>query len=213
MPSFSPDTIKSTLLNSGGIAFNDKYLVTLNKPPAFELPGGQHMRQRLSLLCDTATLPTKSLATYEKQIYGPVKAMPYRMTFTEASVSFIMTDSMEEKKYFDTWQNKIIDQNTGNVGFFNDYVCDINIKKFGRNAKTTEDSPTYEVILIDAWPSIVSEIQLSHSGGTESMKLPVTFQFKKWMSTDFMSGPQSSTSRTQSSGFAPSINTGGGGPS
>jgi hypothetical protein len=67
--------------------------------------------------------------------------------------------------------------------------------------------------LIDAWPSIVSEIQLSHSGGTESMKLPVTFQFKKWMSTDFMSGPQSSTSRTQSSGFAPSINTGGGGPS
>jgi len=179
---FSPNTIKALLDANGGIAYNDKYMVTLNKPPAFELPGGMAMRQNLSMLCDTATLPTKSLATFEKSIYGPVKAMPYRMTFTEASMSFIMTDSMDEKRYFDEWQNKIVHPSSGNLGFFNDYVCDINIKKFGRTAADTNESPTYEVILFDAWPSIVSEIQLSHSGGTESMKLPITFQFKKWES-------------------------------
>ena len=177
---FSPSKLKALLDAHGGIAYNDKYMVTLNKPPAFELPGGQKMRHQLSLLCDTATLPTKSLATFEKSIYGPVKAMPYRMTFTEASMSFIMTDSMEEKDYFDTWQNRIVDQKTGNLGFFDDYVVDISIKKFGRNVTSSDDDPTYEIILIDAWPSIVSEIQLSHSGGTEAMKLPVTFQFKKW---------------------------------
>ena len=87
---FSPKTIRALLNAHGGITFNDKYVVTLNKPPAFELPGGQHMRHDLSMLCDTATLPTKSLATFEKSIYGPVKAMPYRMTFTEASMSFII---------------------------------------------------------------------------------------------------------------------------
>ena len=177
---FSPDTLKALLNANGGIAYNDKYMVTLNKPPGFDLPGGIEMRKRLTMLCDTATLPTKSLATFEKSIYGTVKAMPYRMTFTEASMSFIMTDSMREKKYFDNWQNRIIDQKTGNLGFFNDYVCDISIKKFGRNAADATETPTYEVTLFDAWPSIVSEIQLSHSGGTEAMKLPVTFQFKKW---------------------------------
>ena len=187
---FSPDTLKALLNANGGIAYNDKYMVTLNKPPAFELPGGQVMRQSLSMLCDTASLPTKSLATYEKTIYGPVKAMPYRMTFTEASMSFIMTDGMNEKKYFDAWQNKIVDQKTGNLGFFDDYICDINIKKFGRTAGDINESPTYEVILFDAWPSIVSEVQLSHSGGTEAMKLPVTFQFKKWESTEVTTGPK-----------------------
>ena len=180
MATFSPNKIRSILNAQGGIAYNDKYLVTLGPPAAFGLPGGGIMRRQLSFLCDTATLPTKSLATFEKTIYGPVKAMPYRMTFTEASMSFIMTDSMREKKYFDAWQNRIIDQKTGNVGFLNDYVCDITIKKFSRSASGFEDTPTYEVILFDAWPSIVSEIQLSHSGGTEAMKLPVTFQFKKW---------------------------------
>ena len=188
---FSPDTLKALLDSQGGITYNDKYMVTLNKPPGFDLPGGAQMRKQLTMLCDTATLPTKSLATFEKSIYGPVKAMPYRMTFTEASMSFIMTDSMEEKKYFDAWQNRIIDQKTGNVGFLNDYVCDITIKKFSRSASGFEDTPTYEVILFDAWPSIVSEIQLSHSGGTEAMKLPVTFQFKKWESSIPHSGPNS----------------------
>ena len=180
--SFSPDKIKQLLYHHGGVAYNNKYMVTINKPPAFELPGGIQMREHLSMLCDTVSLPTKSLATYEKQIYGPVKAMPYRMTFTEASMSFIMTDSMREKKYFDEWQNKIVDQKTGNIGFFDDYICDITIQKFSRNAVDFTDTPTYEVTLFEAWPSIVSEVQLSHSGGTEAMKLPVTFQFKKWES-------------------------------
>ena len=190
---FSPDTIKSTLLNSGGIAFNDKYLVTLNQPAGFDLPGEQDMRRQLSLLCDTATLPTKSLATFEKSIYGPVKAMPYRMTFTEASMSFIMTDGMAEKHYFDAWQNMIVDQTSGNLGFFDDYKCDIIIKKFNRTATdVNEGDVTYEVKLFEAWPSIVSEVQLSHSGGTEAMKLPVTFQFRKWESSTLHPGPKSS---------------------
>ena len=186
---FSPEKFKALLYHHGGVAYNDKYQVTLTKPPAFELPGGIQMREHLTMLCDTATLPTKSLATFEKSIYGPVKAMPYRMTFTEASMSFIMTDSMGEKHYFDAWQNMIVDQKTGNVGFFNDYICDITISKFGRAANDFEDRPTYEVTLFDAWPSIVSEVQLSHSGGTEAMKLPVTFQFKKWKSRYPQPGP------------------------
>ena len=191
---FSPEKIKNLLHHHGGIAYNDKYMVTLNKPPlgGTDLPGGDEMRRQLSLLCDTATLPTKSLATFEKSIYGPVKAMPYRMTFTEASMSFIMTDGMAEKHYFDAWQNMIVDQTSGNLGFFDDYICDINIKKFGRTASNFTDTPTYEVTLFQAWPSIVAEVQLSHSGGTEAMKLPVTFQFKKWKSGTLHPGPKSS---------------------
>ena len=189
--SFSPDKIKSLLYHHGGVAYNNKYMVTINRPPAFELPGGQQMREHLSMLCDTVSLPTKSLATYEKQIYGPVKAMPYRMTFTEASMSFIMTDGMTEKKYFDAWQNMIVDPENGNIAYFNNYVVNINIKKFSHTATGSSDSPTYEVNLIDAWPSIVAEVQLSHSGGTEAMKLPVTFQFKKWESSITHPGPNS----------------------
>ena len=179
---FSVDTLKAEINNLGGFAKNNKFSVVISAPSGIPALQNNAILRRLSFFCDTVSLPTKSLATYEKQIYGPVKAMPYRMTFTEASMSFIMTDSMNEKKYFDEWQNKIVDPGSGNLGYFDDYICDINIKNFGRYVTTDSDTPTYEVTLIDAWPSIVSEVQLSHSGGTEAMKLPVTFQFKKWES-------------------------------
>ena len=188
---FSVDTLKAEINNLGGFAKNNKFSVVISAPSGIPALRNNGMLRRLSFFCDTVSLPTKSLATFEKTIYGPVKAMPYRMTFTEASMSFIMTDGMNEKKYFDAWQNKIVDEKSGNLGFFDDYVCDINIKKFGRDAGSIGNTPTYEVTLFDAWPSIVAEVQLSHSGGTEAMKLPVTFQFKKWESSIPHPGPNS----------------------
>ena len=38
----------------------------------------------------------------------------------------------------------------------------------------------YSVKLIDAWPSIIGEIALGHSLGGDVLRLPVTFQFRKW---------------------------------
>ena len=68
MSTFSPNKLRALLDANGGIAYNNKYMVTLNKPPGFDLPGGVQMRKQLTMLCDTATLPTKSLATFEKSI-------------------------------------------------------------------------------------------------------------------------------------------------
>ena len=50
----------------------------------------------------------------------------------------------------------------------------------------------YGVDLIDAWPSIVGEVALGHSLGGDSLKLPVTFQFRKWHSTSSTSSSSGS---------------------
>ena len=39
----------------------------------------------------------------------------------------------------------------------------------------------YRVELLNAWPSIVAEVQYGHSQGSEIAKLPVTFQYEKWI--------------------------------
>ena len=187
---FSVDTLKAEINNLGGFAKNNKFSVVISAPSGIPALQNNAILRRLSFFCDTVSLPTKSLATYEKQIYGPVKAMPYRMTFTEASMSFYLPDEMPEKRFFDFWQDAIVSTKTGNISYYEDYVCDITIQKFSRTAVDFSDTPTYTVKLFDAWPSIVSEVQLSHSGGTEAMKLPVTFQFKKWESTEVTTGPK-----------------------
>ena len=37
-----------------------------------------------------------------------------------------------------------------------------------------------KIKLEKAWPSIVAEVQLTHSAGNEITRLPVTFQYKRW---------------------------------
>ena len=48
----------------------------------------------------------------------------------------------------------------------------------------------YEIKIDRAWPSIVSEVQLNHAGGGEPVRLPVTFQYKKWRHVGGATTPQ-----------------------
>ena len=53
--------------------------------------------------------------------------------------------------------------------------------EIGNNAENFTDV-SYKVTLQEAYPSIVGEVALTHSGGSEVLRLPVTFKFKKWIS-------------------------------
>lgn len=171
--SFNPGKLKEAFNKHGGIARGHKYQALILGAPV-TIP------KDLQLMCETISLPTRSAATNELSMYGPVQSFPYRFTFTEASLNFYVTDDFAIKKLFDAWQEKIIDPVSGDVGYFDDYKCTIKISTFSDQDGGPVTRPKYSVTLIDAWPSIIGEIALGHSLGNELLKLPVTFQFRKW---------------------------------
>ncbi len=173
MAGFNTETLKEAFKKHGGIAKGQKYQALILGAPV-TIP------KDLQLMCETVSLPTRSAATNELSMYGPVQSFPYRFTFTEASLNFYVTDDFAIKKLFDEWQEKIVDPVSGDVGYFDDYKCTIKISTFSDRHRGTMAPPTYAVTLIDAWPSIIGEIALGHSLGNEILKLPVTFQFRKW---------------------------------
>ena len=178
LTNFSPDKLRAEINPEGGFATNEKYQVEFSGLPTGIDPDSKTSR-RLQFLCENVSIPTKSISASDKFIYGLNYQMPYRQTFAEASMNFYVTDGMKEKTFFDNWQNKIVDAKTGDLKFHNGYTCQIAIRKFSRT-ESTFNNPTYSITLFKAWPSIVAEIQLSHSGGAEVVRLPVTFQYKKW---------------------------------
>ena len=175
---FSPSTLRAEINPQGGFATNERYQVVFTNLPAGIDPDSKTNR-RLQFLCDSVAIPTKSIAASDKFIYGTSYQIPYRQTFAEVSMSFYVTDEMKEKIFFDNWQKKIVNETTGDLKFYNNYTCDIIIKRFSKTANDFID-PMYEIKIDRAWPSIVSEVQLNHSGGGEPVRLPVTFQYKKW---------------------------------
>jgi len=175
---FSPITLKEIALKRGGFTTSERFQVLFLPGNAAKL-NGIGLSQELSYLVENVALPTKSISGASKMIYGLEYQMPYRHAYPEVAMTFYCTKNMAEKKTFDLWQNYIINPHTGDLSFHDDYTCDIRINKFHKDA-TNFNSPVYSIILQKAWPSIVAEVQLTHTAGNELTRLPVTFQYKKW---------------------------------
>ena len=169
---FSTNNLRAVLQSHRGPSKGNKFSVQFLNAPVI-------IPEDLSLLCETTSFPTRSAATTEHNVYGPVYQFPYRFTFTEMSMNFYLTEDMFAKTLFDDWQEKMINSQTSNLGFYEDYTCDISIKKFSA-IDTSMNAPDYNLTLMEAFPSIIGEIQLGHSLGNEVQRLPVTFLFKKW---------------------------------
>ena len=162
---------------AGGLAKGQRYAVTFPKIPA-GLPSATV--GKLPYLCESVSIPTKSLAGVPHDIYGPPREMAYRETFTEAVLSFIVDDAFTVRKFFDEWQTKIINPTTNNSNYYDDYVGTIDIKRLGNESTDLTSFPAYHVELIEAYPSLVGEILVGHAQGNEILRLSVTFKYRRW---------------------------------
>ena len=176
MAVFGIETLKSKI---GGFAKGNRYNVTFSN-----LPTGLSaaVNENLQYLCESVSLPTKGIASNAQDIYGPPREIPYRETFTEAALSFILDDAFTVKRFFDKWQENIINVETGNVNYWNNFVATINITRLSNDATSFADATDkYKIELREAYPSAVGEIALGHTQGGEILRLSVTFKYRKWM--------------------------------
>ena len=173
---FSIDKLRTKI---GGFAKGNRYNVTFSNLPAGLSTA---VNENLQYLCESVSLPTKGIASNAHDVYGPPREIPYRETFTEAALSFIVDDAFTVKRFFDKWQEKIINVETGNVNYWNNFVATINITRLSNDATSFADATDkYKIELREAYPSAVGEIALGHTQGGEILRLSVTFKYRKWM--------------------------------
>ena len=175
---FSVEKIRTA---AGGFAKGNRYNVTIIPPTILAQNSALSKTQ---FLCEAVSLPTKGIASNAQDIYGPPREIPYRETFTEAALSFIVDDAFTVKRFFDEWQTKIINPENGNVAnYWTNFVGTINISRLSNDATTFNDAvDKYKIELREAYPSAVGEIALGHTQGNEILRLSVTFKYRKWMS-------------------------------
>ena len=175
---FSIDKLRTKI---GGFAKGNRYNVTFSGAGITGLDAG--VNENLQYLCESVSLPTKGIASNAQDIYGPPREIPYRETFTEAALSFILDDAFTVKRFFDKWQEKIINVETGNVYYWNNFVSTINVTRLSNDATLFDAAADkYKIELREAYPSAVGEVALGHTQGGEILRLSVTFKYRKWMS-------------------------------
>lgn len=200
------DSLKSTIGRRGGLARSNRFAIYMSYPggpgllnfdPANllsnALSGGDfdvkmlfNDPRDLFLLCESVQLPGRRIATMEQfHTHFSVKK-PYSQIVDEVTFTFLLTNDYYIRKYFDSWQKKIVgDEQSPRIGYRNEYATDVTIQ--GLSA-SNDWIPGYQVKLINAYPIAVSAIELSNSSENSILQCSVTLTYDNWTDVGLFEG-------------------------
>lgn len=148
---------------------------------------GVGLGSTLSLRCDSAELPGRTFAIVEQKTYGPVNKFPVQNAYDQITLSFLCSDDMREKVFFDSWLSFIsanyysaipgIGASFGRLAFDfeykDNYATNITVTQ-----KTLDGRDAYKSILKEAFPISVNAMPLSWEAQNTINKISVTFAFR-----------------------------------
>lgn len=146
----------------------------------------------LRFRCDVAELPSRTFALTQQKIYGPISYHPVQSAYDKITLSFICSEEMREKEFFDAWLT-FISPNKNDVGvgfgginlgfnvkgvlfdfeYYDRFVTTVRIVQ-----KSLHNTDTYTVTLHEAYPISVNSMPLSWDSLDAVHKVTVSFAFR-----------------------------------
>lgn len=144
------------------------------------------------LLIDSAMLPSRSFGVIDLSMYGLTEHFPYHPEYSSLKCNFLLpitesstgaTGGLSDNpvlRFFNYWHDQIQDNAGGasagfDWGFPADYYAVIDLTMFDSQNRGTI---TYE--FTNAYPKVVSEVQVSWAETSRFATLPVEFVFSYW---------------------------------
>ena len=108
-------TAVATLHAENGYAVPNRFEVIILAP----LPNYAKQRE-VSLRCESILLPGRNLNTLTDGMpYGPTREIVDGVTFAEdIAMTFVASSGLDERVFFEEWQELAFNQKSWNVGFF-----------------------------------------------------------------------------------------------
>ncbi|MDB4681436.1 hypothetical protein OAE88_00850 [bacterium] len=188
-------------INQGeGFARPNRYLIVVHPPQKLRLSAGgppsqlgrnddinelksSQIRENIGLMCSTITLPTRDVNTVDHRMYGPGRKMPYAYSFNgTVECSFYGDKFLRQRLFFENWQKGIMNIDSHNMRYYDDYVGSIDIFTLGEFDAGREDEArvTYGVRLYECYPQTIGSIEYAYASNDQATIVPITLNFRTW---------------------------------
>jgi hypothetical protein len=192
---FSAQNIVSALSKSGA-AHSGHFEVQITSNPKL---GISNFEKDMIFRVEAAELPGRTMATADTRFdnYGPMQKVVTGQTYVDTTLTFLLSEDLREKDYFERWQNGMVgtgagedtswyvaDQTLGtgrgitrskhNVRYFHDYIGSITIRQYGADGTLRSTH-----ILEEAFPLQLGAVQMSWSDEGFA-KMNIMFHYKKY---------------------------------
>jgi len=186
----SIDTFKSTLGRRTGFAKANRFAVYMNLPLISVNPGTILTNiisgntnplqifndpRDISLLCETASLPGRTINTADYQTNMKVRKMPQGYLNDDVSFTFLLTGDMYIKNTFTQWQDSIVNTENKTAKYKDDFTSTVIIQQLNDN-----NDPAYTCRLLKAYPVSISQIDLGNTNENTISRVTVTFAYDDW---------------------------------
>jgi hypothetical protein len=130
-----------------------------------------------SLFCESANLPTKTIGVKQQRIQGPAYQRPTSVDYggEGLSMTFLVDQQMVVKSFFDYWMEKVVSPYSYTINYQDEYASRINIYQLNE-----KNERVYGVLLFDAFPRSIAQMELNHGTQNQVHKLTVTFAYRYW---------------------------------
>jgi len=187
------DELKGIASKGRGFAFTNLFSVEL---PSF----GKYDTRDLNILCTNVNMPGRQIMTQERIIGPKARKMPNGFASDDVSMTFHVMNDYLIKKYFEEWQNKVINQDTFEIGYANEFTKQVRIKQyrkgmafdfpvdriFGLNLDLdirTQAKAIHTCTLLDAFPTTMTAIDFNNDQDG-LVKLAVQLSYTNWTSKE-----------------------------
>ena len=183
-----PNRFEAVIIPPTGIGRNS----SLNSTQKVGMDKGPTTARDVSLRVEGITLPGRNLNTLDDtNIYGPTRSIVDGVTYAEdISVSFQASSDLAERRFFEEWQKLAFSEKTWNVGYYNDYIAQIDLYLLDR-----QDKRRFGVKLWECFPKTIEATELNQGSNNEIIKNTVSFSFRYWTQLDINAQAPSLTDR------------------
>ena len=155
----------------------NQYEIQLH-PPASPTLAGHNVRD-ISLKAESITLPGRGLQIQLASmgaIIGPQREFVTEPTYAEdINITFQATNGLDERKFFEDWQQLAFNPTTFDVGYYNNYIGTIDMYLLDMN-----DKKTYGLRINECYPKSVVGTELRYGPSSELIKTTAVITFRNW---------------------------------
>ena len=171
--------------NDNGYALPSRYEVIITPPPKHPNPNAA---KKVDMRVEALDMPGRALNTSpDSNMYGIAPEIVDGITFAgQISLTIQTSSDLEERVFFESWQELAWDRSTWNVGYYKDYAANASIDIY---ILDINNNRRYGVKLYECFPKEVGAVALSYNQATDIIKTSVTMQYKYWETLDSKNQP------------------------
>ena len=186
------DNFRAQIVKADGLARQSKFKVII-RPPDWLV----QYRDGIELFCSDIEMPGHDLETVPQQhSSAPTRNMVTHHDFGGSiQASFYLSADLNEKSFFEAWQNTAVNPITHRANYYNNYVGSLEIYQLSQESGTKSvtsgiaganitqrkgDLATYGIDVTEVYPETIGAVDYSYSKGDEFATLDVEFGYREW---------------------------------